>query len=546
MKKYKMESLWLLSLMVILGGLSSIALGSMAFLSKVLIDYDFERGISRVVLIVVFYLVSSSLNLLFEYASQRMSWKFRKKLTLSLKKDLFKAIFSWSYERFSGEEIGTYLSVFSNDLESAKNYIEQHAEVVKYLIQLIVFTTFLVKLDFRIAIVIALFSSLAAFLPSITNPKLSRYKKNHLKSQASYSNVLKDLLSGFKLISVSPKDKFDKVHYEEADCCEKSLMKFSIFKSFSLMVNAGFMYLLNCTAFAMIALLLYKKQITLGSATATLYFMENYVFYIRYLLEGYNNLKASKAGADRLLYYLEQDDTHKKEDAFESCIELEAVEYHVEDFRLSELNLVFEKNKKYAIIGESGSGKSTLLNLIAGHLQPSSGQIRIDQESLRWQRPNVPLLKVDQFEHVFSCGFFDNVTLFDTYDKDDLVGILDTLCMDKLKRLVSQENVSGASGGERQLIALVRAMLIDARVLLLDEPFASLDIHHASKMRAWLRCQNKTVITVTHDLTYDNLSDYDEIIMMKSGKVEFTLKTNDYFGSDEYLSKSKKLGGLSA
>ncbi len=141
--------------------------------------------------------------------------------------------------------------------------------------------------------------------------------------------------------------------------------------------------------------------------------------------------------------------------------------------------------KTVAFDGPSGSGKSTLLDLIAGFLRPSKGEILLDAKDIILlspeQRPVSILFQANNlFDHLsvrknLELGVPKNIV-----DKNQLVQ--DALDEVGLGDLIGRQ-AARLSGGEKQRVALARTLLRDKPVLLLDEPYASLDRKNAEKMR---------------------------------------------------------------
>jgi sulfate transport system ATP-binding protein len=186
-----------------------------------------------------------------------------------------------------------------------------------------------------------------------------------------------------------------------------------------------------------------------------------------------------------------------------------------------------ERNALAALLGPSGCGKSTLLRIIAGFDSADSGTIRIDGTEVS----NVPAR--DR-----GIGFVaQNYALFPHMTVGANVGFaLDVRKTDRaktarrVKELLALVRLEGyaarlpreLSGGERQRVALARALAAEPSILLLDEPFAALDLHVRRELRAWLRDLHDrthvTTIIVTHDAD-EAMELADRIILLESGTI---------------------------
>jgi ABC-type Fe3+/spermidine/putrescine transport system ATPase subunit len=177
-------------------------------------------------------------------------------------------------------------------------------------------------------------------------------------------------------------------------------------------------------------------------------------------------------------------------------------------FAVKQLNLTIESGKITALLGPSGCGKTTTLKMVAGLLEPTSGDIRFDGKSVL----------STQAEKRGAAMVFQNYLLFPYMSIGDNVGFglrmrhEDKRIIDKkTKEMLDLVHLPGyedrypkqLSGGQQQRVALARALVIGPQVLLLDEPLSSLDAHLRDEMRELiLTIQRKlgiTTIVVTHD-----------------------------------------------
>jgi NitT/TauT family transport system ATP-binding protein len=173
---------------------------------------------------------------------------------------------------------------------------------------------------------------------------------------------------------------------------------------------------------------------------------------------------------------------------------------------ISDLSLGVDAGEFIAIIGPSGCGKSTLLSMISGVLAPTSGSILLDGAPV--SGPSRKIGYMPQQDYLFEWRtILDNVLLGAEIQKRDLV-----VCRKRAIELLALYGLGGflnslpreLSGGMRQRAALARTLVIEPDVVLLDEPFASLDsqtrIALVDEVAGALRRENKTVILVTHDI----------------------------------------------
>lgn len=199
---------------------------------------------------------------------------------------------------------------------------------------------------------------------------------------------------------------------------------------------------------------------------------------------------------------------------------------------LDNIELKIETGELIALLGPSGSGKTTLLRIIAGLEKADNGEIFFHGKDVRTEETkdrNVGFV----FQHY---ALFRHMTVFENIAfglKVKPKAIRPSLEKIKAKvhellKLVQLEWVadrypSELSGGQRQRIALARALAIEPRVLLLDEPFGSLDAKVRKELRQWLRRFHDdlhiTTLFVTHDQE-EALEVADRVVVMNKGKIE--------------------------
>jgi sulfate transport system ATP-binding protein len=181
-----------------------------------------------------------------------------------------------------------------------------------------------------------------------------------------------------------------------------------------------------------------------------------------------------------------------------------------------------------ALLGPSGSGKSTLLRVIAGLEQPDAGEVLIAEEDMTARAPQrrgvgFVFQHYAAFKHM---TVYDNIAFGLKIRKRPRAEIRDRV--GELLRLVQLEGLADRypaqlSGGQRQRMGLARALAVDPKVLLLDEPFGALDARVRKELRAWLRRLHDETHTTTLIVTHDQeeaMEVADRIALMNGGRIE--------------------------
>jgi sulfate/thiosulfate transport system ATP-binding protein len=195
---------------------------------------------------------------------------------------------------------------------------------------------------------------------------------------------------------------------------------------------------------------------------------------------------------------------------------------------LKAVSLEVPKGSLTALLGPSGSGKSTLLRIIAGLEEPDTGAILIDGGDVTDAPPQERCIGF-VFQHYAAFAHMTvrgNVAFGLQIRKRPKQQVRERV--DELLSLVgltkwSEQRPHQLSGGQRQRMALARALAVEPRVLLLDEPFGALDANVRAELRAWLRRlhdeQGVTTVLVTHDQE-EAMEVADRIAVMNVGQIE--------------------------
>ncbi|HEY2317011.1 MAG TPA: TOBE-like domain-containing protein [Solirubrobacteraceae bacterium] len=210
-------------------------------------------------------------------------------------------------------------------------------------------------------------------------------------------------------------------------------------------------------------------------------------------------------------------------------IDVNAISKHFGDFTaLNDVSLEVPEGSLTALLGPSGSGKSTLLRIIAGLETPDSGSVMIDGNDVSYVIPQKRGIGF-VFQHYAAFTHMtvrENVAFGLRIRKRPKPEVRERV--DELLALVgltkwAEQRPSQLSGGQRQRMALARALAVEPKVLLLDEPFGALDATVRAELRAWLRRlhdeQHVTTVLVTHDQE-EAMEISDRIAVMSAGAIE--------------------------
>jgi sulfate/thiosulfate transport system ATP-binding protein len=195
---------------------------------------------------------------------------------------------------------------------------------------------------------------------------------------------------------------------------------------------------------------------------------------------------------------------------------------------LDDVSVEVEAGSLTALLGPSGSGKSTLLRVIAGLERPDAGQVRLEGQDVTGVPPQQRGVGF-VFQHYAA---FKHMTVAENVAfglrirrrprAEVRQRVAELLELVQLQRL-GDRYPAQLSGGQRQRMGLARALAVDPKVLLLDEPFGALDARVRKELRSWLRRlhdeTHTTTVIVTHDQE-EAMDVADRVVVMNGGRIE--------------------------
>lgn len=458
---------------------------------------------------------------------------YQKRAITQYKNNIYTKIIDKSIENFNDYETSVYISALTNDIKYIEeNYIFSIFTLITQ-ITLFIFSVVIMFLYNYILALIAIGLSLVPLVVSlIVGGSLAKSEEKISVENGKFMHFVKDNLVGFSTIKVF------KIENKIKELFEKNNNKIETVKAKKTEVTSKLEFLQTITQliaqFGVFFIGAYLCIKTNAISSSVLILFVQLMNYVIGPLANIPMILSKRQAALPLFKRIEElvkteEIENKKELTFEKTINVSNLNFSYDEKNiLKNINIQFEKNKSYAIVGTSGSGKTTLLNLLSGRNKNYTGEINYDSLELKdisLSSLYDQLAYVEQNVFVFDDTIASNVTLYSKTDESLYKEVIEKSGLDKLLNEKGNdykcgENGCNLSGGERQRISIARALLKKSNIILMDEATSALDTDTAnSVMQNILDLKDITKIIITHNLDKNILKQYDEIIVISDGYI---------------------------
>lgn len=484
-----------------------------------------------------------------QWAKRYFVNRFIKQGLQQYKNYIFMKILDKNINSFHKESSGNYLSAFSNDLASIEqNYLRGLFGII---LNIGVFTGGVIAMAYYnwIIFLCTMVASLLPILVSVLySSKLTKAETKESEENSFFVSLLKDLLSGFPVIKSFKVEKeiYHKFKDKNEELEQTKKIKSDINDAVEILNNLSGL-LVELTVFGLGVYFALQGIITPGVVVAFIQLLNYVLGPISSLGQLIVNRKAAQALVEKHRSLAELNEVLEGDQvltSFQDEIIYENVSFGYEGgtTNIRNVNLKFEKNKSYAIVG--GSGKTTLLNLLLGYHHNYEGKIKINNQDIRnitseSLYDNISMIQQNVF--VFDNSIVENISLLKKFDEK----LLDyAISCSGLSKLIEEkgaeyrcgENGCNLSGGEKQRISIARCLIRETPILLMDEGTASLDNQTSRQVEeAILAIKDLTKIIITHKMDESILRKYDEIVVLKQGEVVEQGSFEDLINAKNYF-----------
>lgn len=503
---------------------------------KYLIPRDIGGLKNIILLLIAIYVLSSAFTWLQNYVMIGIAQKAIKRI----RDELFVKLQTLPLRFFDREPRGVLMSRFTNDIENISNTLSQSIiQIISSLLSITGIIAIMLFINWQLALI----TMLTVPLVILTTRRLAFHtRKAYSKRQkelGSLNGFIEETITGQKVIKAYNRESEVIAKFNQGN---EALKKSSV-RAETLSGSMGpIMHMINRLGFAIVVcvggLMTVKGLATVGVITTFVTYSRQFAQPLQQIAALYNSIQAALAGAERVFEVMDEeseDEESKKTAPLKRVggnVEFENVNFgYLEDVPvLKNINLQAKAGQTIALVGPTGSGKTTIINLLTRFYDINSGTIRIDGKDIRSiNRDNLRqrLGIVLQDTYLFSGTIKENIR-YGRLDagNEEIIQAAKTANADQFIRRLPQgyetlltEEGNNLSQGQRQLLAISRAVLSDPDILILDEATSSVDTRTEILIqKAMLSImKGRTTFVIAHRLR--TIRNADLILVIHQGEI---------------------------
>jgi ATP-binding cassette subfamily B protein len=486
--------------------------------------------------VLAFYVFSS----LFMYFQEFLIAGISQRVVYKIRKDIFDKFQKMPVIFFDRTTHGELMSRVTNDIDNINNTISQ--TMIQFM-HTFISTIGTVIIMFYINKIMALVTLATVPIVLLVTRTIANNTKKYFKTQQQFlgnlNGHIEESISGIDVVRMFNKEddminKFKKFN----DDLKEVGVKAQIWSGFIMPIMNAIGNLTFVIIVLSGSLLVLNNAITIGVVTSFIFYSKQFQRPINELASTFNQLQSGIAGAERVFEILDEEDEREDElDAIEADNIKGKVEFRNVYFNysknkevLKDISFMVEAGTKVALVGPTGAGKTTIVNLLTNFYEVTKGEILIDDVNINKYKKNSlrnMFGVVLQDTYLFSGTIKENIRYgkLDATDEEIITACKISNADEFIKRLPNgydtyiSEGGGNLSQGQRQLLAIARAVLKDPSILILDEATSNVDTRTELKIQEAMisLMKNRTTFIIAHRLS--TIRDSDIIMMIEDGRI---------------------------